>query len=146
MMGKKWEGNHFANKQQFVVTFEHGTCLHIISVNWVFSWSPWQSVFMSHATSLSLSKECIVQYHTVCLSGLVMLPSLLWCRSMFEGKLKKFTSAVNTVFVSVLLSQSYGYYIHIILRLCFESRVVDVGLIMGLLRRDYSRRRQLIIR
>ena len=35
--GELWEGNHFANKWQFVITFEHGTCLHIISVNWVCS-------------------------------------------------------------------------------------------------------------
>ena len=69
VMGKLWEGNHFENKWQFVITFEHGTCLHIISVNWVFSWYPWQSTFMSHATPLSLSKECIVRHHIVCLSG-----------------------------------------------------------------------------
>ena len=37
-------------------------------------------------------------------------------------------------FVSVFLSQSYGYYIHIIPELCSEFRVVDVGLIMALLR------------
>ena len=34
---------------------------------------------------------------------------------MFKGKLKKFTSTVKTAYVSVLLSQSYGYLIHIIL-------------------------------
>ena len=59
---------------------------------------------------------------------------------------RSFTSAVYTVFVSVSLSQSYGYYIHIILELCSEFRVIDVGLIMALLRWDYSRRHQLIIR
>ena len=65
---------------------------------------------------------------------------------MFKGELKKFTSVVNIVFVSVLLSQSYGYYIHIIPKLCSEFRVIDVGLIMALLRLDYSHRHQLIIR
>ena len=45
----------------------------------------------------------------------------------------------------VLLSQSYGYYIHIIQELCSEFCVVDVGLIMALLRQDYSCRHQLII-
>ena len=80
MMGKLREGNNFANKWQFVVTFEHGTCLHIILVDWVFSWFPWWSTFMSHVTPLSLSKECIFHRHTVCLSGLVMLPSVFSCR------------------------------------------------------------------
>ena len=55
-----------------------------------------------------------------------------------KGISRSFTSAVHTIFVSVFLSQSYGYYIHIIPELCFEFRVVDVGLIMALLRRDYS--------
>ena len=89
---------------------------------------------MSHAAPLILSKECIVHRHTVCLSGLVTLPNLLSCRLMFKGKLKKFTSTVKIVSVSVLLSQYYGYLIHIILELCSEFRVVDVGLIMALLR------------
>ena len=44
-----------------------------------------------------------------------------------------FTSAVKTVSVSVLLSHSYGYYIHIIPELCSEFCVVDVGLIVALL-------------
>ena len=47
--------------------------------------------------------------------------------------------------MSVLLSQSYGYYIHIIPEPCSKFRVVDVGLIMVLLWRDCSRRHQLII-
>ena len=88
---------------------------------------------MIHVTPLSLSKECIFHRHTVCLSGLVMLPSLLSCRPMFKGKLKKFTSVVKIVSVSIILSQSYGYYIHIIPELCSEFRVIDVGLIMALL-------------
>ena len=57
--------------------------------------------------------------------------------AMFKGS-KKFTSAVKTTFVLVLLSQSYGYIIHNISELCSEFCVVDVGLIMALLRRDYS--------
>ena len=65
---------------------------------------------------------------------------------MFKGKLKNFFSAVKMVSVLVLLSQSYGYYIHIIQELCSKFHVVDVGLIMALLRQDYSRRHQLIIR
>ena len=56
-----------------------------------------------------------------------------------------FTSVVKTISVSVLLSQSYDYYIHIILEPCFEFHVIDVGLIMALLQRDYSCRHQLII-
>ena len=64
---------------------------------------------------------------------------------MFKGKLKKFTSIVKTASVSVILSQSYGYLIHIIPELCFKFCVIDVGLIMALLRRDYSCRHQLII-
>ena len=51
-----------------------------------------------------------------------------------KGIWRSFTSAVHTVFVPVFLSQSYGYYIHIIPELCSEFRVIDVGLIMALLR------------
>ena len=86
----KWEGNHFAN---------NGSCLLLplnmalictaMSFNWVFSWSPWWSTFMSHVIPLSLSKDCIVHCHIVCQSRLVMLPSLLSCRPMFKGDLKK---------------------------------------------------------
>ena len=100
---------------------------------------------MSHVTPLSLSKECIVHCRIVSLSHTVMLPSILSCRTMFKGKLKKFTSTVKTVSVLVLLSQSYGYYIHIIIELCSKFCVVDVELILALLRRDYSHQHQLII-
>ena len=62
-----------------------------------------------------------------------------------KGISRIFTSAVYIVFVSVSLSQSYGYYIHIIPELCSKFHVVDVGLIMALLQRDYSRQHQLII-
>ena len=101
---------------------------------------------MSHATPLSISKECIVHRRTMCLSGVVMLSSLFSCRPMFKGKLKKFTSTVKTFSVSVFLSQSYGYLIYIIPELCSKFRVVDVGFIMALFRREYSCRHQLIIR
>ena len=43
------------------------------------------------------------------------------------------------------LSQSYGYYIHIIPEVCSEFHVVDVGFVMALLQRDYSYRYHLII-
>ena len=62
-----------------------------------------------------------------------------------KGIWRSFTSAVYIVFMSLYLSQSYGYYIHIIPELCFEFHVIDVGLIMALLWRDFSRRHQLII-
>ena len=88
---------------------------------------------MIHVTPLSPSKECIVHSRIVCLSGLVMLPSLLSCRLMFKGKLRNFTLEVKIVSVLVLLSQSYGYLIHIIPELCSKFHVVDVGLIMALL-------------
>ena len=100
---------------------------------------------MSHVTPLSFSKEYIVHCHIVCPSGSVMLPSLLSCRPMFKGS-KKFTSAVKTTFVLVLLSQSYVYIAYNIPELCFEFHVFDVGFIMALLQRDYSRRHQLMIR
>ena len=50
---------------------------------------------------------------------------------------RSFTFPVYIVFVSVYLSRSYGYYIHIILELCSKFHVVDVGLIMALLRWDF---------
>ena len=53
-----------------------------------------------------------------------------------------FTFAVKTVSVSVLLSQSYGYYIHIIPELCSQFCVINVGLIMA---PHYSHQHQLII-
>ena len=101
---------------------------------------------MSHATPMSLSKECIVHYRNVCLSRLVMLPSLLSCRPMFKGNLKKFhLCSLHSLCVNIF-ELAYSYYIHIIPELCSEFRVIDMGLIMALLRRDYSRRHQLIIR
>ena len=76
----------------------------------------------------------VVHHYTMCFSGLVMLPSILSCHPMFKAKLKKFTSVVKTISMSVLLSQSYGYFIHIIPELCSKFHVVDVGFIMALLR------------
>ena len=84
------------------------------------------------------------------LSHCVSIPSThaakYFCRAArcSKGIWRSLTSAVNTVFVSVSLSQPYGYYIYIIPKLCSEFHVFDVGLIMSLLRRDYSCRRQLI--
>ena len=146
MMGKMGRES-FCNKWQwFVVTFEHDTCLHIMSVNWVFNWSPWWSTFMSHVTPLSLSKECIVHCRIVCLSHSSHASKSFCCAAQCsKGIWRSFTSAVHTVFVSVILSDSYGYYIHIILELCSEFRVIDVGFIMALLRRDYSCQHRLII-
>ena len=51
-----------------------------------------------------------------------------------QRELEEVTSVVKTVSVSVLLSQSYGYYIHIIPEQCSEFHVINVGLIMALLR------------
>ena len=95
---------------------------------------------MIHATPLSLSKECIVHCRIVCLSHRVMLPSLFVVPPDVQREFEEVLPLQSTQsFVSVFLSQSYGYYIHIILELCFEFRVIDVGLIMALLRRYYSR-------
>ena len=93
---------------------------------------------MSHVTPLSLSKECIVHCYIVCLSRLVMLQSLFVVSPDVQRGFEEVLPLQSTLsFVSVFLSQSYGYYIHIIPKLCSEFRVVDVGLIMALLQRDY---------
>ena len=99
---------------------------------------------MSHVTPLSLSKECIVHSRIVCPAGLVMLPSLFLCRPMFKEKKEVYPCSWNRICVSTL-SQSYGYVIYKILKLCSKFSVIDVGFIMDLLRRDYSYRHQLII-
>ena len=130
--------NHFAN---------NGSCL-LLPLNMALVCTSCQSIGysidlyddpLSWVMSLLwvFLKECIVHYRIMSLSCSIMLPSLFSCHPMFKGKLKKFTSAFKTVSVSVLLSQSYGYYIHIILELCSEFCVVNVGLIMALLRRDF---------
>ena len=46
-------------------------------------------------------------------------------------------------FVSVFLSQSYGYYIHIILELCSKFHAIDVGLIVSAFHTPGSRGRNL---
>ena len=89
---------------------------------------------MSHVTPLSLSKECIFHCRIVCLSRSVMMPSIFSVppdvqRGFEEVLPLQFTQS----FVSVFLSQSYGYYIHIIPKLCSEFHVIDVELIMALL-------------
>ena len=114
------------------------------SVNWVFILSLSWSTFMSHVTLLSLSNNA--------LSIIVLFStSLSQCCQVYchatrcsKGSLK-FTSAVKTTFVSVLLSQSDGYIIYNIPELCSKFRVVDVGFIMALLWLDYSCRHQLKI-
>ena len=89
---------------------------------------------MSHATPLSVSKECIVHCCTVCLSCSVMLPSLFVMSPNVQRGFEEFLPLQSTqYFVLVFLSQSYGYYIHIIPELCSKFCVVDVGLIMALL-------------
>ena len=90
---------------------------------------------MIHVTPLSLSKECIVHCRIVCLSRLVMLPSIFVMLPDVQRRFEEVLPLQSTqYFVSVLLSQSYGYYIHIILELCSEFCVIDAGLIMALLR------------
>ena len=71
----KWEGNNFVNNDSWLsLPLNMALVCTIMSVNWVFNWSPWQSTFMSHVNPLSLSKECIFHCRIVCLSRLVMLP------------------------------------------------------------------------
>ena len=102
---------------------------------------------MSHVTPLILSKACIVHCCIVCLSRSVMLLSLFVVPPEVQRGFEEVLPLQSTQsFVSVFLSQSYGYYIHIIPELCSEFRVIDVGLIMALLRRYFSHRHQLIIR
>ena len=89
---------------------------------------------MSHVTPLSLSKECIVHCRIMCLSRLVMLPSIFVMLLDVQRGFEEVLPLQSTQsFVSVFLSQSYGYYIHIIPELCFDFRVVNVGLIMDVL-------------
>ena len=61
MLGKLREGNQFILqiKWQFVVTFEHGTCLHFIQSIGYISLSLIRSTFMIHVTPLSLSKNAL---------------------------------------------------------------------------------------
>ena len=74
-------------------------------------------------------KHCLVSHY-------VFVPFSHAAKSFFraarcsKGIWRSFTSVVYTVFGLVSLSQSYGYYIDIIPKLCSEFRVVDVGLIM----------------
>ena len=52
---------------------------------------------------------------------------------------------LKIAFVLVLLSQSNGYIIYNIPKLCSEFHVIDVGFIMALLQPNYSCPHQLII-
>ena len=110
----KWEGNHFVNNESCLsVPLNMALVCTIMSVNWVFSWSLWWSTFMSYATPLSLSKECIVHCRIVCLSHLFMLPSILLCRPMFKGKLKMlFLYSQNSLCVRTFESFLWLLHLH----------------------------------
>ena len=143
----KWEGNHFVNNGScFSLPLNMALVYTIMSVNWVFNWSLWRSSFMSHANPLSFFKRmhCPLS-HSVSVLSSHAAKSFCHAARCSKGIWRSFTSAVYTAFVSISLSHSYGYYIHIFPELCSKFRVVDVGLIMALLRRDFSRRHQLII-
>ena len=133
----------------------------VVVCHYLWTWH----LFAHHVNQLGIHLiSVMIHFHESChsfesfkrmhcpLSHCVSVPSShaakYFCRPTrcSKGIWRIFTSAIYTVFVSVSLSRSYGYYIHIIPKLCFEFRVVDVRLIMALLRQDYSRRHQLIIR
>ena len=118
-----------------------------MSDNWVFSWSQWWSTFMSHATPLSLSKECVVHCRIVYLSRLVMLPSIFVVPPNVQSGFEEVLPLQSTQSLC-----QYLWVIHmvttftIIQELCSEFHVIDVGLIMAFLGRDHSCWHQLIIR
>ena len=97
----------------------HLSSFHLI--NWVFNWRAIQSTYMSHVTPLSLLERMhfLHSYHVYVWSNQCFQFYKL-CFPMFKVKLKRFTSAVKTASMSVLLSQSYGYLIHIIPELLFH--------------------------
>ena len=68
-----------------------------------------------------------------------MLPSLVVVPPDVQRGFEEVLPLQSTQsFVLVFLIQYYGYYIHIIPELCSEFHVIDVGLIMALLRHDFS--------
>ena len=100
---------------------------------------------MSHVTPLSLSKECIVHCRIVCLSRSIMLPSLLLCRPMFKGDLKKFYLCnKHNLCVSTFESFLWLHHTQNSITL-FRFSCHRCGIIMALLQRDCSYRIQLII-
>ena len=101
--------------------------------------------FHESCHSFDSLKYCIVRCRIVFFLVKSMLPSLRSCRLMFkrETVLRVYTCNQNNICVSNL-SQSYGYIIYNIPKLFSKFHVIDVGLIMALLRQDYSCRHQLI--
>ena len=126
---------------------EHGTCLH----NHVSQLGIHLISMTIHFHESCQSFESFKRMHcplSHCVSVLSSHASKSFCHASqcSKGIWRSVTSVAYIVFVSLSLSQSYGYYIYIIPELCSEFYVVDVGLIMALLRWYYSRRHQLIIR
>ena len=149
MMGKVREGNYISFAIMEVVS--HVWTWHLFAfdlVNWVFSLLPSWYNFMSHVTPLSLSKNSspIIALCPGIFLVNSMLPSLQPCRSMFKGNLCwEFSSTFKTTFVSDTF-KSILWLLHTqIPKICSEFRVIDLGFIMTLLRRDYSCRLQLIL-
>ena len=107
--------------------------LHDDPLSWVMSllW-----VFQKNA--LSTVALCVCPIQSCC----QLFCHVSWCSNEIW---RSFTSVFHTIFVLVSLSQSYGYYIHIIPELCSKFHVINVGLIMALLQRDYSHQHELII-
>ena len=91
--------------------------------------------FHESCQSFEYFKRMHFHYRIVCFSHSVMLPSLFVVLPDVQRGFEEVLPLQSTQsFVSVFLSQYYGYYIHIIPELCSKFRVVDVGLIMALLR------------
>ena len=88
---------------------------------------------MSHANPLSLSKECIVHYHIVYMSYLVMLPSHFFMPPDVQRGSKEVLPLQSTQSFCQYLSVSHMVTTFTSLELCSEFHVVDVGLIMALL-------------
>ena len=103
--------------------------------------------FHESCYSFESFKEWIVHFCMVFRLVKLMIPSLRFLHLMFKGKsCWDFTPAVKNNFsCQLILSQSYGYIILKILKLCSEFHAVDVGFIMTLYRWDYSRKHKLII-
>ena len=131
------------NNGIFLVTFEHGTCLHFIEtvgysaclrvdplswvmlLLWVFSKNASYTITLCHGIYLIKSR----------------LPNILSCHSMFKGYLcVKITLSSQTYIYFVLVTfEPVPWILHTqIPELCSDFCVIDVGFIMALLRREYS--------
>ena len=66
---------------------------------------------MSDVTPLSLLKECIVHSRIVCLSVLVMLPSILVMPPNVHREVESLPLQLKHPLCQHLLIQSYGYII-----------------------------------